>query len=797
MNFIVNKKFTGVKAEISGGLTNYGDGKNYKIDLSAGFAFGPDDRGHVLLSGEHLFDGGILYDGGRAWARRGGWQIVNPNYGTGAGQSTSVPQQLFLDRVGTAGSLPGGVITTTGPLKGTAFGPGGVPFKYTFGSLYANPNTYGGDWELNDRHRNADLSPRQQSENLFTQVSYDITDNINAHIQYVFTQFHSSNNLNRYYDPGSAASPQIRIDNAFLPDSVRAAMAANNMTTFTLGTDIGDIGYLRAQVDLIGTRFNPGLEGSLDIGGSTWRWKLDYLYNSTKQNSHAFAGFTERDTRGAVVNSLFLQSVDAVLNPATGQIVCRIALQNPNTTCKPWNAMGIGVNDPATASFLRPNFQHNLHEKIVYSGSITGEPFSLWAGPVSLALSFEHRKDSLRSLIDAESMIFDRIQGTFGSVNGSSSVTEGAVETLIPLAVNESWAQNWDLSLAARFTGYELSGYVTTWKIGSTYTPLPDIKFRFTRSRDIRAPTLAELFTTPGNSTGPNVIDRERGGVSYPIRVSPASNPALLPEKADSTGIGVVLSPTFLEGFTASVDFWEIDLAGAVQRLGTQRIEDSCYNKTNTAACAFIKRDPNTGLITVIDDAPVNLAVQDMTGLDIEATYRRPLSSFVEGWDGNFSIHGLMTFYLKNFQDNTFNPPADRVGEITGGDGANPPYWKLNVTATYTLDPVSVSLTARAVSANRINSEYIECVTGCPVSTVDHQTINNNHIPGRFYLDANVIYKLGISESADTELYFSVKNMFNNSPPLVPAGTFSTAISPVTIFDTLGAVYRLGFRFKM
>ena len=795
VNFVLNKKFTGVKADISGGVTNYGDGKNYKIDLSAGFAFGPDDRGHVLLSGEHLFDEGIFSTGGRKWAEEGGWQITNPAYN--ATTNSSVPQLLFLPHVGLAGGLPGGIISA-GPLKGTAFGPGGVPFKYNYGSIYSNPYGYGGDWELNDRHRNADLSPKQNSQNVFTQISYDITDNITAHFQYIYTQFHSSNNLNRYYNPGSATSPLIKIDNAYLPTSVRAAMVATNITTFQLGTDIGDIGYLRAQVDLIGNRVNPGLEGSFDMGGSTWRWKLDYLYNSTKQNAHAFAGFTEQDTTGAVVNSLFLQSVDAVLNPATGQIVCRIALTNPATTCKPWNAMGIGVNDPRTASFLRPNYQHNLHEKTVYSASITGEPFSSWAGPVGLAFSFEHRKDSLRSLIDPESVIFDRIQGTFGSVNGSSSVTEGAVEALVPLAKGESWAQNWDLSLAARFTGYELSGYVTTWKIGSTYTPIEDIKFRFTRSRDIRAPSLQELFTTPGNSSGPSIIDRERGGVSYPTRVSLGSNPALQPEKADSTGVGVVFTPTFFEGFTASVDYWEVDLAGAIQRLGTQRVEDACFNKTNTAACAFITRDATTGLITFIQDNPINLAYQDMQGLDIEATYRRPMSAFVEDWGGNFSIHGLMTFYLKNLQDNTFSPVADRVGEITGGDGANPPYWKANVTATYTLDPVSISLTGRAVSANRVNSEYVECASGCPVSTVDHQTINNNHIPGRFYLDANFIYKLGISDTADTEMYFSVKNLFNNDPPLVPGTSpFSHSLATIALFDSTGTVYRLGVRLKM
>ena len=790
VNFVLNRKFTGVKAEISGGLTNYGDDKNYKIDLSAGFGFGPDNRGHVLLSGEQLHNAGIRQTGGREWDMQGGWQITNPAYGTGAGQTTSVPQFLFLNHVGTAAALPGGIITA-GPLKGTAFGAGGTPFKYSYGPIFSNPNGYEGDWALNDSHRNADLDPGQTTQNLFTQISYDITDNLTAHVQYGWNQYHSWNNLNLYYAPGSATSPQIKIDNAYLPASVRAAMVASGITTFQLGTNLGDLSYFRPDATWIGNRVNGGLEGTFEAANTTWHWQADYLYASTKQNNHTLPG---------VVNSLFLQSVDAVVNPATGQIVCRVALTNPASTCKPWNVMGTGVNSANTVSFTRPNYIYALIDKEVYSASITGEPFSLWAGPVSIAASFEHRDDAIRSVIDAESISFDRLQGVNQAVNGSQGVTEGALETLIPLAQKQSWAQNWDLSLAVRFTGYELSGYVTTWKIGTTYTPIDDIKLRFTRSRDIRAPNLFELFVTPGPVTGANVIDRERNGSSYPVRSGTVGNPGLRPEKADTTGIGVVLSPHFLEGFTASIDYWDVNLSGAIQRLALQQVEDACFNKTRTDLCAAIARDPTTGLITAVNLQPINLAVQDVRGLDIEGTYRTAASAFMSDWRGNFSIHGLVTFYLRNYQDNTFAAPANRLGEGlggNGGDGANPPFWKVNVTATYSLDPISLSLTGRAVSQTHINSTYVECVTGCPVSTTDHPTINNNHISGRFYMDANITYKLDVGDGAQGELFLSVKNMFNNDPPLLPEGVFSTGVGFSSLYDALGSVYRAGIRFKL
>ena len=47
---------------------------------------------------------------------------------------------------------------------------------------------------------------------------------------------------------------------------------------------------------------------------------------------------------------------------------------------------------------------------------------------------------------------------------------------------------------AVRATDYSTSGYVTTWRAGATWQPIDDIRLRVTRSRDIRAPNLNELF---------------------------------------------------------------------------------------------------------------------------------------------------------------------------------------------------------------------------------------------------------------------------------------------------------------
>ena len=130
------------------------------------------------------------------------------------------------------------------------------------------------------------------------------------------------------------------------------------------------------------------------------------------------------------------------------------------------------------------------------SADATGEPFSTWAGPVSVALGIEHRYEA----VDSDSTPIDQARGFFASnytasSHGRYSVNEGAVEVVVPLAKDTAWAKSLDLNAAVRGTGYSTSGYVTTWKVGATYQPIDDIRFRATRSRDIRAPNLGELFS--------------------------------------------------------------------------------------------------------------------------------------------------------------------------------------------------------------------------------------------------------------------------------------------------------------
>ena len=793
VNFVLDRKFTGVKGEISGGVTHYGDNRNYRADLSAGFGF-TDDRGHVLLSGSQMYSSGIQSDGGREWNYAGYNQITNPNYTPTNGQ----PFYLVLPQTAAATQTAGGLIVTPGPLKGVAFGPGGTPYKFNYGTLFAAPVMTGGDWAANNMQHDQDLAPSQSSQNLFARVSYDLADDINVFAQYLFSQTHTDQQLFYNWMPGAAtgaAAILIQQDNAFLPASVRTAMAASGITNFSIGTWNADTpgGGGRGDTRRLVTDITTGFEGNFDALGTNWKWKVDYTYGSTK--------FTLRGNEP--INTRYRQAVDAIVNPATGQIVCRLALTDPATACRPWNAMGIGVNtgnDAAwnwiTGATDTPNGERGLIEMQSIKASVTGELGATWAGPISEAVSFEHTHNRINALADPISAAAGRIYSNFASLNGASSVTEGALEAVVPLAKDESWARSWDLTAAVRFTGYQYAGYVTTWKLGTTYAATDSIELRITRSRDIRAPTIIDNFSA-GQSTQNNILDRFTNS-TYNMVQFIGGNTGLAPEKADTTGVGVVLRPSFLEGFTASVDYWNIDIGGAISSLTSQNVIDLCYTGAREDLCANIIRD-SAGMISTINVIPINLAVQQVRGLDLEASYRTAMQSMVPEWRGDFSLHGNMTIFLKAYQDTTITPPTQTAGQASGIYAV--PSWKMTATATYMLDPITVSVTGRAISGLKYDNSYVECAAGCPAFTSFAPTINRNHIAGVFYLDATAQYALEFGDATKASIFVSAKNLLNRGVPLISGGAsgYYQVMGHTTNagYDYFGALYRAGIRFRM
>jgi len=783
VNFVLDTDYQGVKGEISGGVTDYGDNRNYKVALTAGTGFA-NDRGHFLLSGEVAHDDGVLVPG-RDWNRTGSSYLTNPAYTPTNGQ----PQLIRRSQTGLAVATLGGQIAA-GPLKGIAFGPGGAPYNVVFGPLISNPMMQGGSW-LSATHKHTfgtAILPRQERQNVFTYASYKLNDDWKVFGEASWAHMNSESRSTTVFFPGNLT---MRADNAFLPASVAAQAVALGVTSFAFGTMNGDLGAQQPLYDRRILRFLAGIEGNFDAFDTNWAF-----------DAYASSGLNmSTTTSGNTINvPRYMMAIDAVVHPTTGSIVCRSSLAAPTNGCIPLNLFGRDVVSQAAKDYVRADPDNIIRLKQqVLAFNVNGEPFSTWAGPVALAFGAEHREESTRQ--DADPGVFNTSLYFFQvgiPFSGKYSVTEGYVEAAIPLARDEEWAKALDLNGAVRATSYSTSGYVTTWKVGATYNPVDDIRFRGTYSRDIRAPHLADLFQA--GTTSPNTIrDPFNGNANANNRSTTTGNPNLTPEKANSLGLGVVYQPSWLPRFSASFDYYRINIKDAISSLNAQQLIDLCYNNVQSACEKFTRVQDGGSELILFTVSPLNFATQKASGFDIEMSYRQPLDELVAGWAGNLTFRGLATHYIKDVLDSGVigSIPIDQAGQL---GGVSKPAWRWDAAVNYDLNPVSVTFNMRGFSSGVFNANYIECSTGCPASTPNNITIDDNGLEGALYFDLSATYKLKF-ESVDSDIFFSVRNLTNRDPGIVPSGpgasVFATNESNSGLYDLLGRTYRVGMRFRM
>ncbi len=793
VNFILDKNYVGTKGEVSGSLTTYGDDPQWKVRATHGSTFG-GEKGHLIFSGEASRRYGI-WGVPREWNKQGAFIMANPAYGTGAGQSTSVPALLNVRGAALWQATKGGVITSAGPLKGVYFGPNGTPNQIRFDGPVGNPVAVTSDFralQVNDSHT---LDPEGSTQRLFARASYQFTDHINGFVQLSWSHTHA---LGGDVLDFKVANINVKADNAYIPASVAAVIAANGITQFTMGSMFADLDIVGNNSHRSTNRFVVGLDGDFDSFDTNWKWNAYFQKGVSRTSAEIF---------NSLQNTRFTTASDAVRSPS-GAIVCRSTLTSPNNGCVPYNLFGIGVNSEAAINYLASDRDPRtgaplLHESFyqnVFSVDVQGTPFTTWAGPVAIGLGVEHRTE--RAGGDADSVSGNWLIGNYIPTIGKYNVTEGFVETVVPLARDQVWAQSLDLNAAVRATSYSVSGYVTTWKVGATWDVIPDLRIRATRSRDIRAPNLGEFFSTGAGGTS-SLIDRFHTTNGTPNTLNSIGlnigNTALTPEKADTTGIGIVLQPQFIPGLSASVDWYNIDIKDVIGSVSGQSVIDYCFNGLKQF-CAAIIPDISTLAATPaqvqVRNQPFNFATRQARGYDIELSYGRNLDDFVSDWQGSAEVRFLATHYLRDIQDNLIAPPENAVG------GQTTPKWRYSISANYTLDPVSITLSARGISAGVYSNTYIQCTTGCPVSTTFNQTISNNVVDAAWFYDASINYTFPYGEDNDTiQAYLNVQNLFNSDPPIVSRGPTgipnALSMSNTTQHDVLGRVFRTGLRFKM
>jgi iron complex outermembrane recepter protein len=809
VNFVTKTHFEGFKANVQDGLTTYRDDHNYTFQAAAGKAFF-DNRLHVVLSGEYSHEDGVpAYGFGEGPGPNGrDWYETETLINTGQ-HSDGSPQYLFRKHAQAYQYTKYGLITA-GPLQGIAFDANGNPFQFVYGSNGTPAKNaagtvngcFNGFCEGGDLSGNVGNGTSLQSEitrwNGYGRIGYDLDSNNELYATVNVARVSSNNTPN----PGAAKANSLTIQcsNPFVPASVQQLCAANGITSFKYGVsnavlpEFINVHPVRKQY-----RFVGGAKGRFPLFGSDLSYDAYYEHGEN---------ITDITVSNITLNNRYNAAIQ-VVQLADGSIVCADPAARASG-CVPLNIIGGATPSAATLAYVTPAngpHQHTRQTEDVASIAFNNQPFSTWAGPVSLAFGGEYRREFYRVKGDpygngvtatnpnttdypADPLLSTAgnnwYAGNYHDGTGKYDVYEGFVELNLPLLDTPKLGKA-NLNIAGRGTHYSTSGTVYTWKIGGTWqTPIDGIRLRAVTSRDVRAPNLSELYAAPITITVPGVTNPFNNNQPVTILQNTIGNTALKPEIARNTEAGIVLSrPHWAPGLSLSFDYYRIKVKGVVSSLSAQQEVNYCFGGV-TQLCSAFDLNAATPFVNV---QSFNLASIFTDGFDFEASYQFNLEPVK--LPGSLTVRGLAT-NVRNFITDVGLPntiPTQGAGVNAGAT----PHWKIFATESWDIDRFSLTLTQRWFSAGKFNNEYIECQTTCPVQTAQeatlHPTIDYNHMPGAFYFDIGASYNVTKNITA----YMKVDNLFNHDPTGSPQTNTGIDVNP-QLYDVIGRMYRVGFR---
>ncbi|WP_036767500.1 TonB-dependent receptor plug domain-containing protein [Parvularcula oceani] len=508
---------------------------------------------------------------------------------------------------------------------------------------------------------------------------YEITDEIEA---YVDLMFMDDTTTAQIAPTGSFGQQTLNCDNPFFNDSLRQGLCVNRgvdpdaenpedrLTTLVVQRRNVEGGGRQNTINHQSFRANGGFRGQLD---EAWSYDVFGQYAQVSYSDNS-SNFFNNDRVG---NALIVR-----IDPATGEPACQVAIDGTDPECVPWNIFQAdGVTDAALDYIQAPGLRVGTVEQIIVGGFVTGElgdygiKFPGATDGVGLVLGAEYREESLSQTND-----FLTRTGAFGTpradVEGSIEVYELYTEAQVPIVQDAPYADELAITGAYRFSDYyETTGTQHTYAAGISYAPVPDYRFRAQYQRATRSPNPIELFSpnsrfeltlpvlTNGNSdpcagTDPaasldacirtGVTPEQYGNVPN----NPANqynrliggNPDLEVETSDTFTVGLIATPSFADGLTVSIDYYNIDVDDFISTVPGELALNNCLETGDEFFCGLINRDPADGNLFLGDNSfitgtTVNTGSLSTSGVDVAADY-----TFDFGSSGSLRIDYLATF---------------------------------------------------------------------------------------------------------------------------------------------------------
>ena len=792
VNFIMRKDFEGMQASIDYGISDRQDGQRQ----GGSFTFGQvGEKGNVIAGVNYnKFD--AISSGDRDFSK-------DATY-------------LYAGAVSLGGSSrnPRGYIALPADNP-TALALGCTTVTRIPGAAGTNPT---GDYRCYDSAADAYnyqavnlVQTPQERSNAFFLGNFQMTDDTSAFIEYYHNKTASNFAIAALPFDARGDAVLISADNYYNPFGVD--FGRNDEIT---GNDFRSrwtsVGQRRSLYNTTTDQLVTGFEGFL---GETWKWDFALNYGHISQYNQSY-GYMDYAGLAQALGPSFL-------DPTTGVVTCGTAAA-PIAGCTPLNVFNI--EDPQTIATLsafesRPIYSTTYVQR-GFEANASGELFDLPAGAAQLAFGAAWRREYQRSEVDYTAIA--RPDGTCSisqeacstPLSGGFDVGEMYGELFLPVLKDIAFAKALNVTFGTRFSDYSNFGNTTNSKLQVEWRPLDDLLFRGTVAEVFRAPSIGDLYAGPqGNA--PTAIDPcigqtsatthtgacgvptgataiPAGGITSTglsqttgvISGSVAAGYDLQPEQGKSFDWGVVYDPSWLPGFSASLDYWRLYLNDTITTIGAQTVLNACYTDNASPFCPFVHRFQD-GQINFIQQPTVNLGRLDVKGWDLALRYKLPDTS----WGAfNFGFDSTYTAQWDNDVDTSsdldavlhiaghYNKDYGMYSRVRGRLFANwslgdwSASWRIRYTGPFDVGNDDPSQGTSADAACSLTDRPQYCYEKPYGSYVNHSF--------------NVGYAL---PSINSRVELGVDNVFDKQPPLLYQNNVLNANTDPSTFDTIGRYY--------
>jgi outer membrane receptor protein involved in Fe transport len=629
-------------------------------------------------------------------------------------------------------------------------------------------------------------------------ANYEVWDNATFFIEGKFAGVDGFSSIEP--DPADTlitGLPGIPVTNPFCPDEICDVAIANGQTELGWARRMTELGNRGQRFDRNTFRMAMGLEGQFT---DNLDYEISYVYGRTD----------DQQVSNASTDALRLAAaLDAEADPDNpGQFRCADPFAAA-AGCVPVNLFGLNAITPDAANWLRSQiFRDAAIEQHVLQGFVTSNLDSIWrpeAGSIQWSAGVEYRNEQSQTDFDSATNLGVNSSNALPDVNGEFTVYEAFAEVNVPLLRDRQFVRDLSVNAAGRISDYSTVGQTEAWSAGVVWAPSDDLRLRGKYALAIRAPNVGELFS-PQAQTFPTVSDpcagvtasstgefdaacraipevaqaiARDGSLSYSQEVLQSitgfngGNPTVSEETAESWTAGLVFTPSFIDDFSLTVDYYDIQIEDAIQAPGRQLIIRE--NLLNGNFANLVRRGTSgsqLGRITRVDAIQTNIGGAGTTGIDVGVSYRYDLSRFSDRDLGEFSVNANYTYLDELFTDAGSGPDYDE-GEIFA------PEHQANVNFGWRTGPLQLQYNLKWTGETVIDNEPTDvdpnfqggtvCDPQCVVDVlpspglvVDPITFTGYNIDDYFQHDIQARYRV----NDDFVAFVGVNNLTDEEPVL-------------------------------